>query len=55
MPFPLCNDILMQIIPYCETIQTMSNLSLTCKSINTFMMHSDNGFRLWLDVASQIT
>ena len=45
----------MQIIPYCESIQTMSNLSLTCKSINTFMMHSDNGCRLWLDVASQIT
>ena len=53
MPFPL--DILMQIIPHCDTVQAMSDLSRTCKFIHNFMMHSDIGRRLWLDLARKIT
>ena len=54
-PLTRCIDTLMLIIPHCGTVQALSNLSRTNRWMNTLLMHSTGGKRIWLETASQIT
>ena len=50
-----CTDTLMLIIPHCGTVQALFNLATTNRCFNTLLMHSINGNRIWLEIASQVT